>query len=190
MLAVIKDKDRVYMALTAIEMYHNNIDFQTHYSKNNAIIFKLKNHKNCIIGMDSHNPLIDLIKFNPDIFEKKIDVDNLVQQTLPKLKELARNHKCLEKDSDFRKRIYIAQDVKVYVIEYNGYVQEIEHYEAIGDYSREMCYASFYSTENMSALDRIKIAVNEHSKINCLRPLNYFLIDTKNTNLRLITNDE
>lgn len=187
MFLIVKDKDRVYMALTVVEANINNFDFETHYTKNNALLFKLKSHKNCIVGQDAHNMLSDIIKFNPDIFDSDIDMDNLVQNTIPKLKEFAKNYKCFENNNnEFRRKVFVAQNDKAFMINYNGYVQEIENFEVIGDYGRDICFGSFEQTKDLPAMDRIKKAVNDFSRVNCEKPCDFVVIDTKNTKLRFV----
>ena len=187
MFIIAKDRDRVYMALTVAERGCNNFDFETHYTKSNALLFKLKKHKHCIVGQDAHNMLSDIVKFNPDIFDSNIDMDNLVQNSIPKLKDFSKSYKCFESsNNEFRKKVFVAQNDKAYVISYNGYVQEIENFEVIGDYGHDICFGSFETTKDLPAMDRIKKAVSDFSKVNCEKPCDFVVIDTKNTKLRFV----
>ena len=187
MIIVAKDKDRVYMAQMLFSPYGDNYDYETHYSKNNALLFKLKNHKNFIVGQSGNNMLADIMRYNPSIFDKEIDVDNLVQNAVPKLKSFAKNYKCFcSSDNTFLNKIFVAQNDRAYVISYNGFVQEIEEFDVVCSDGIDICFGSLERTKGLPIMERIKTAIIDYSFSNCTKPIGFIVMDTKTTKLKYI----
>lgn len=179
MIIVVKDKEKVYLAQTIIDMENYNFDFDTHIHKNNSCLWKMKNHKNCIVAVPYSDLFSDLIRHNTDIFEENIDIENLIQKTIPKLTKLAKAYKCYSKTNEFPHPFIVAQNEKAYIIYATGFVCEIDDFEVMSNKWRDLCYGSLSQSKGMPALSRIKKAVNDFSAIQYQKPTKFLLIDTK-----------
>ena len=131
-----------------------------------------------MIAVDGSGIFADLIRYNPYIFDENIDIDNLIQKTIPKLTKLAKEYKCYTKTNEFPHSFVVAQKEKAYTITNNGFVYEIEDFDVLG-INRDICFGSLCQSKGMPALNRIKKAVKDLSAIQYQNTTKFMLIDTK-----------
>lgn len=180
MLVVLKEGKNFYLTQPLSTFSHVKMSYNDVIAGENVPIWKVVGNKNTIV-MGDNNPLFnDILRYHPEVFHGRITEEKLIKLIIPKIRKLCEEYNIFEKSTNFPSCFVVAQKNKAFLIGEDGFVWNIENFEAVGWYNA-VIKGSLILNENLPARQRIKRAFKD----------SFFLVGWKERAVACMnTNDE
>lgn len=186
MIVAVKEKDRVLLGVTIadISRYISNDDL---IDEENLPYFKVRG-EDCIVcyagcGLEIE---MDVLKCNDKIFRNITDGNSILQNVIPKLKEIIAPYKGINSEGVMKYGIYIIKGDKVFYITRNFIVHDIEDFYCVG--SEDLMSGIIESLPPLCGEEKILTVAREFFKLCGIRSFPFVILDSKTKKRKVFYN--
>ena len=129
MIVAVKAKDRVVVATSTCDG-SINMSVSDIIHEENVPFWKVQGVKNCYVCANELTAAANLLRYTPSVFRGITDCASIMQNVMPKMKQLFEEHGQLLSDRQWSSDLVIIKDNKVFLITKHFDVREIDDYVA------------------------------------------------------------
>jgi hypothetical protein len=186
MVVVVKEKDRVLLGVTIA-------DISRYISKNDLIneenlpYFKVRG-EDCFVcyaggGLEIE---MDVLKYNDKIFRNITDGNSILQNVIPKLKEIIEPYMGINADGVMKDCVYIIKGNRVFLITRNFIVHEIENFNCVGN--DDVVSGIMETIPSLSGEEKLLTVAREVYDLCGIRSFPFIIFDAKTKKRKVFYN--
>ena len=176
MIVAIKEEDKVVLGVGitdgSVDMTETDLALDE-----NQPFWKVKGEKDCYVCTEDLTYATELLRYSDYVFRGITDGKSIIENVLPKIKELLSKHDRLLKDKEWHNQMLIVKGNKIFTISNFLCVSEVDEHVALG-YARYI-QGALDSTIDIEPVERILQSVRNTARLlnKALFPITVF--DTK-----------
>ena len=184
MILALKDNEKITVGVSSAD-FLVNMSTRDLALKENLPFWKVKGVKDCYVCLEDLTYDVGLFQYNDSLFVDVTDIDSIIKNFVPQMKEILRKHERLIGEK-WGNSMLIIKDNKMYKIDTYFCAQEVRDFTAFG--AESYLIGVIEETQGMDSTQRILHALRT---VNRLRNRNYFplmVFDTKNMKRKVYYN--
>ena len=160
MIIALKKQDKIFVA-TGINDGSINMTEKDLLLSENIPFWKINGVKDCYVGVRDVSYSADLLRYNNYVFKNITDIKSIIDNVIPKMKDLLGKYDMSGDGKNWRNRLVIIKDDRIYEVDNFFSVEEEDEYAVL---------TIGYDTDYIKgALDESKDLSAEESILNALR---------------------
>ena len=177
MIVARKKDDRIMVGLSITDSWTEMTERDLALEEN-IPFWKVRGEKDCYVFAEDLIFATDLLRYNDYIFKNITDGNSVVEEVVPKMKELLGRYSCIIGKAEWASQILIVKGNKMFTIGHFFTVGEVDEFVGLG--FEASLLSGLEENRDKSIEESILASVRNLSRMRCR---NFYPLDRKSTRL-------